>query len=356
MAGKKEQEFLRDYYRFTKAEAKKYPVVMRVLDSLTPEEIKKRIDATVNMKLPADMQKWVDEYNKIGRRNPLTWKRTYRHSCVVNFSATNKDNKVFLENTKFLMFMFIIALDDVADVWQSKKLLNEISKIPYEEKYIEWNKLNEKEKIYTKFVLKLWKTLLKRLKTFPNYKMFEELFEYNIKQMLNGRQYGYLVNRKPYLINKIEIQAYLPVSVCSMQILADFTIDFMFDPKISINEYSKIRDIAFRVQHMTRRGNWVSGWVKELEEVDLTSGVVAYAYSEGIISLEELENITADNYMQAVEKIRKSNVEKELLQEWEDNYNQAMTIAKEIKSTNAVKYVAAIEELLGMVLTGAHAK
>ena len=351
---KKEQESLLDYYHFTASEAKKYPVLVRVFEKLTPTEVQKGVNALRELELPDELKKWVKEYDKIGRRNPLTWKRTYRHSCVVNFSDTTNENRAFLENTKFFMFMFIILLDDVADVWQSKILLDEILKIPYEEKDIRLDKLNEKERKYLQFTIKLWKNLHKRLKTFKNYKEFEELFEYNIRQMLHGRRYGYLVNRKPWLINKIEIQSYLPASVCSMQILEDFTIDFIFASNLSIGEYGRIRELIFRTQQMTRRGNWVSGWVKELEELDFTSGVVAYALDEGVITAEDLVNATKENYMDIVVKIRKSNVEKELLMEWGDNFYKNMETAKMIKSTNAEKYVLGVEQLLCMVLIAAH--
>lgn len=346
---------LHKHYHFSKAEGKKYPVVSRVLEKLTPEEIDKRVQATINMQLPEEAQKWVREYDKVGRRNPLTWKRTYRHSCVVNFSDTTKENVDFLINTKFLMFMFIILLDDVADVWQSKKLLDEILKIPYEEKFIQMNKLKEKEQQYLKFTMKVWKNLLKRLKSCPNYEKFEEVLEYNVRQMLQGRRYGYLVNRNPQFINRIEVQSYLPASVCSMQILEDFTIDFMFAPNLSIEEYGKVRDLIYCTQQMTRRGNWVSGWVRELSELDFTSGIVAYALDKEVITVEDLINMTQENYMEVAEKIRKSDVEKTLLMEWEDNYNRSMKIAEGIGSTDAKKYTAGIEELLGMVLTSAHA-
>jgi len=352
---KKEQESLFDYYHFTKTEAKKYIVLERVFVELTPKKIRQKVNALRGLELPDELMKWIKEYDKIGRRNPLTWKRTYGHSCIVNFSDATGENRAFLENTKFLMFMFIILLDDVADVWQSKTLLDEILKIPYEEKDIDFNRLDEREQKYLKFTLKLWKNLLRRLKTFKNYKEFEGLLEYNIRQMLHGRRYGYLMNKKPWLINKIELQSYLTASVCSMQILEDFTIDFMFAQNLAISEYGKIRELTFRTQQMTRRGNWVSGWIKEIEELDFTSGVVAYALDEGAITSEDLLNTTRENYMVVVEKIRKSNAEKELLMEWEDNFHKNIETAKKIKSMNAEKYVLGVEQLLGMVLISAHA-
>lgn len=352
---KKEQRSLLDYYHFTKAESDKYFVLARVFKELAPNKLRKNIIALQELDLPDELKKWVKEYDKIGRRNPLTWKRTYRHSCIVNFSDTTSENRAFLENTKFFMFMFIILLDDVADVWQSKALLDEILKIPYEEKDIRLNRLNEREQKYLKFTMKLWKNLHKRLKTFKNYREFEGLFEYNIRQMLHGRRYGYLMNKNPWLINKIEIQSYLPASVCSMQILEDFTIDFMFAPNLAIGEYGKLRELIFRTQQMTRRGNWVSGWIKEIEELDFTSGVVAYALDEGAITIKDLLDTTRDNYMIVVEKIRKSNAEKELLMEWEDNFHKNIETAKEIKSADAEKYVLGVEKLLGMVLISAHA-
>ncbi len=351
---KDEQKSLISYYNLSKTEEKKYPVITKILKSLTPIKIKREIEKTKKIKIPMELQKWTKEYDKkIGERDGLTWKRTFRHSGLVNFSIVPKKSQEFLQNTKFFMFMFIILLDDVADRLQNKKLLNEILKIPFEGKYIEFNKLNQKEKEYLKFTARVWKNVDKRIRSCSRYKEFKEMLEYNIRQVLYGRTYGYLINKKPFLINKAECQSYLPASVCSMQILADFTIDFMHSPNLVVEEFGKIREVALRTQEMTRRGNWISGWIREIEEGDFTNGVLAYAVDANIVTLDDLK---MKDKTEIINKIRSSGVEKELLKEWEDNYNEINRIGKKIKKANVGKYLSGIERLLVLVLISIHSE
>jgi len=351
---KNKQESLLSYYNISKTERKKYPVITNILRELTPMEIKNRIKKAKEIELPIELQKWTKAYKKVGVRDDFTWKRTFRHSGLVNLSdVVLVEDQKFLQNTKFFMFMFIILLDDVADILQNKKLLNEILKIPFEEKYIEFNKLNKKEKEYLKFTVKVWKKLNKRIKACPRYKEFKEMLEYNIRQLLYGRMYGYVINKKPFLINKTECRSYLPASVCSMQVLSNFIIDFMYSDSLLTEEFGKIREVVWRAQEMTRRGNWTSGWTREIKENDFTNGVLAYAIDADIVNVNDLRKKNKEEIMR---KIKNSEIEKNLLKEWEENYQEINKMIGKIKKANIKKYLSGIEKLLILVLISMHSE
>ena len=301
------------------------------------------------IKLPIDLQKWIKEYEKIGDRGEFVWKQVFYHSEMLTFST----NPRFLQNTKFLMFMFIILLDDVVDKMHDAKLLDEILKIPFEKNYIEFDRLNQKEKKYLKFTQKVWQTIEKRIKRCFRYKEFKEILRYDVKQLSDGMRYSYLVNKKSYLINKTECSVYLFCSVCSMQALVDFTFDFMCSPNFIIQKFGKIREIVWRAQEMTRYGNWISSWKNEIKDKDFANGVFAYAIDLGIITINDLKG---KDKLAIVKKIENSEIEKNFLKKWEDDYHEINKINKKIGGAYIKKYLSGLEKLLILVLSTKHFK
>ena len=71
---------------------------------------------------------------------------------------------------------------------------------------------------------------------------------------------------------------------------------------------------------MTRIGNWVSTWERELNERDFSSGIFAYSLLNKIITLEEIMRVKENNCEKTkkliVSKISSSNVENAFLEEW----------------------------------------
>ena len=347
------QNNLIDYYGFTKTEQKKYPVVTGILKQLTPERIEKELKEIQEVKLPPELQKWVKEYEKVGNRKILEWKMAFKASEMIRIFIAPEKKITSLRNAKFLMSMFIILLDDIADEMQDEKLLNEILKVPFEKNCIKFNQLNLKEKKYLEFTIKVWQSIDETIRTFSQYKEFKEFLECNIRQLLNGMRYNYLINKKPYFINKTESSLYLCASICSVQILAYFTLDLMYFSKFNVKEFRKLRKIVWLAQKMTRNGNWVSTWKKEINDNDFTSGVFSCAIDFNLFAIDNLE---IQSIFEITEIIIYSKIEKNLLKEWENNYHEIDKISKEIKNNGIKEYLFGLKKLLILSLSANNIK
>lgn len=327
------------YYGFTEKDKKKYPVISRILKELTPERIEKEIKIVQKVKLPPELQKWVKEYEKVGERDEFIWKLFLRAKQGIDYISTKKVYKNSLQEVKFLITIFVILLDDIADQKQNERLLNELSKIPFTENDIKFNKLNQEEKKYLNFTIKVWHRIDLLIQKYPEYKEFKGIFKYDIKQIVNAIEYDYLVSRNYYLINKTEYWLY---SSHAMQFLTATIVDLMCLHMFDINELGMVREITWQVQKMARIGNWIGTWEKEIKEKDFTSGVFAYAINLKILTIQELIDT---NDLQIIKKIKKVKIENKLLKEWENCYKKVFNLKGKIKIIDIQKLLNSLQKL-----------
>lgn len=328
------------YYGFTKKDKNEYPIISRILEELTPERIEKEIESVKQTKLPYKLQEWVLEYEKVGDRNELVWKLFLRAKQEIDYISTKKVYKNSLQEVKFLIAMFVILLDDIADQKQNRKLLNELSKIPFTENNIKLSRLSQEEKKYLNFTIKVWHRINLLIQKYPKYKEFKEIFKYDIKQTINAIEYDYIINKNYYLINKTEYWLYSPHA---MQLFTAIIVDLMCLSGFNMRGLGIIREITWQVQKMARIGNWVSTWEREIKEKDFTSGVFAYAIDLNILTAPELMNM---NNLQVIKKIKKAKIENKLLKEWKDCYKRISVLKGKIKTIDIQKLLNGLQGLL----------
>lgn len=318
---------------------KDLPIVNKILKQLTPERVKEELEEVQKTELPPELQRWVREYNKVGSRENFTFSWLYRIIQIVTLPITAKKYRRSLWETKFLMATFIILLDDVADKTQQERLLNELLKIPFRHANIQVDELNQEEKKYLTTATRLWNYIGREVKKYPRYEELEGIFNFDVAQLLNTMRYAYLVNKNPFFTNKTEYWLY---SSHSEESMICFTLDLMCSPNLDMQKFSIVRELGWEAQKMTRIGDCLSTWVREMKERDITSGVFAYALSSGVVTFDDL---TKREPSEVIKKIEDSRVEQLLFEEWERAYRKFNKLARKHRELN-VKEVLLIPQKL----------
>lgn len=323
-------------------------VINRILKQLTPERVKKEIEAIQKVKIPPELQEWVKEYEKVGERNEFIWKWLYKIIPIITLPSVSEKYKNSLIYNKFLLSMTVFLLDDIVDKKKNKKLFDKLLKVFFEKKYIKLSQFNKTEKKYAIFLMKIWYYVIRKMKKYPRFKEFKDIFDYDMTQIVNAMKYAYLVNENLYLINKTEYWLYFPNS---MQGMVYSIFDLMCSPKFDLREFSITRKIVYQAQNMIRIGNWISSWERELIERDFTSGVFAYAIDLNIFTIRDLKE---NERIKIIKKIEESKIEKKLLEKWEQYYYEIRKISKEIKTIEIKKLLSGLESLLTLELITKH--
>jgi hypothetical protein len=342
------QKSLLDYYNFTKTEQKKYPVVTGILKQLTPERIEKEIKEVQNVKLPPELQKWVEEYEKVGgKRENYMWKWAYTGWETLTLSCVKKKYQKPVVLIKTCNTILNALIDDLADKRKEKDILINALDIFFDHQKTQniLTSVKKSDREYITLIEKIWNFIKVTTKKYPRYKEFENIFEYDYRQFLNTIRYSFLININPNLINLSEHNIY---SAHNMQGTIGITIDLMCCSKFNIKEIGAFREIIWNAQQMGRIGNLITTWEKEIYENDFTSGIFAYVLNKNIIRIEDLRK---NKKNQVIQKIKLLKAEKYFLKQWENYYNKIHKIENNVKSVNIKKILEWSQQFLIMHLT-----
>lgn len=314
-------------------------MINKILNKLKSKDIDNEVKIIENLKLPKNIEKWVREYEKVGEREYFIWQWLYKMFPIIQIPVAQERHKESLLEMKILITMFVIQLDDAADKEQKWKLLQELLKIIRGDE-IEIKKLSLKDQKYLLFTKKLWSYIDKEVRKYPYYKELKKILYYDLNQVINGMEYACLVNKNFYLINKTEYWLYLPHNMTFMVYL---TVDLMCSNEKIIKKIGLIREIMWESQKIGRISNWVTTWQREIEDRDFTSGVFAYAIEKNVLDPDQLKTLSKNKI---IDKIKKSNIEKDLLNELEISYNIIKYNKKRISPINIDNFISGLEYLL----------
>lgn len=311
----------------------------KILKQITPKTIKNELHEIQEVILPAKLQEWITSYKKIGIRSDFVWHLFFKIDGEIDYIPRPLSNYDSLQETKFLIAMFVVLLDDIADQDGGKELFNKLSVIPFIADPVSIESLTPTEKEYFNFTLKVWERIHYLIINSPQVKYLGDQFIFDTKQMINAMEYSNLISKYPNLINKTEYWLYSPHS---MQFIVGGIVNMMFLDQFVSSELQTIREIIWQIQKMARIGNCISTWEREIVDRDFTSGVFAYAIDSQIITSNDL--LSDANIV--IKKIKKAKIENSLLKEWEKCYREISHYKKKVTMLNIEKLLYSLEKLL----------
>ena len=258
--------------------------------------------------------------------------------------STVPDDRVNLcAELKVLMTLADVIVDDAADNGKDKELLDALLKVPFDKNGID-SSLSEANRKKIELLKSIFDYAFEIFEPRPFWKTHSAIVEFDIKQVWNSCLYSFLLNQKPSILNYSESMRF---SAFNMMIYVYLDIDMIFSTGIDQNEIGGIREIVMKTQEMARIGNWISTWEREISESDLSSGVFAKIVTDGHLTANKLERHLQNADSTTLHMlIKESMIENKLLDEWQDAREDALHLAKSVKSVDMVRYVKGFDGVL----------
>jgi hypothetical protein len=298
------------------------------------------------MKLEVEpaFQPFCRRYALVGHRADFLWKWVQRGLELTTLPTVEPDLRSSNRTAKLLGVMLDVLLDDVADNQKDATFLEILLHIPLSRRRAPPGQLTPQRRRYLRFTGDVWQEIWRLTRNFPRFPEFEEIFEFDYRQLLNTMRYACLVNRMPDLLNSVEHDLYQPHN---MHMMISGTLDLMCSPSFDMSELGPLRQALWHGQVMGRIGNMLSTWERELDERDFTSGVFSEAIERGVVRAGELHRLPAE---ELASRIEESGVIEHFLGVWEHRRDQVREIADNLESVDLHVYADGLEELIGLHL------
>lgn len=268
--------------------------------------------------LPPNLASLADEYSeRIGVRDRFVWKWYHLLCPAFRIPVVDCEYEQDVRDLKTCLTFYVTALDDLVDQLDDRTTFEEVAKLPFEAQTPDPT-VDGVDEEYLSFMETVWRRVERRVTTAPRAGEFLDMFQFDLRQMLNAIRHTDLVNSHPETINLSEYTHYAPHN---MAMLAYAEIDLMHSSSFDRQELGALRALVTEIQYLARIGNWVTTWERELLEEDFSSGVIAAAVDEGIVSPTELRSLD-DVHERVRARITREGVANDLLERWDDEYER----------------------------------
>jgi len=302
--------------------------------------VRQEISVVMRMELSRELQAWVEEYGRVGRRNAYLWRWCRQGVEVTTLSSVQPDLREHLCDTKVLGVMLDVLLDDVADQQGSADFLEHLLSVPFGRAGADALELAPDRRAYARLTAAVWDEIESRARRFPRFQEFADLWRYDYLQLLNTMRYSHLLNGNLAMLNLVEHDLYSPHN---MHMMVSASLDLLCSPGFDRMELGLLREAVWHAQYMGRIGNLVTTWQREIGERDFSSGVFASAVSHGDLTVADL---LGGDRGRIEAGVLAGDHEGHFLRQWRKHRLAILSLAKRVRTVNLTKLVRGLERLV----------
>ena len=315
---------------------KENTVFQDIFKDFNKKEILERI---TKFSLSERVKFFAKEYGRIfGKRDVFLWKFLGCLFKETGITLSSVDRKL-LDSTvdnKIILTILLVILDDVADCNHDKELLNKFYKVLCNDPKIFGNERDEEILL----LRRLWHYLMSEFCNYPRFDELKNIFMFDFQQVVNALEYSCIINNHPNIINIYEMERY---DTHNMLVFLYNGIDLMASPNLDIGDFPFLRTAFSYAENMARVGNWLSTWKRELNENDISSGVIAYAISNKIFEIDDFKKLTMN---EIIDRIENCGYYEHFFDVWMQNYNGLVSLKDRVESIDMESYISGLKEVL----------
>jgi hypothetical protein len=291
--------------------------------------------------LPPLVEELSNEYDRrIGDRDRFLWKWIHNLFDAFTLSCVPRDRLEDVKTTKTVLTMFVTVLDDVADRRGDRATFEQARHIPHARSAVDGD-AEDVDREVVDFAEKLWKTFKQLLSAAPRYEEFEQLLQFDVREVLNAMEYAQVLNGNPEMANLNGTRHYGPHNMVMFP-YAD--VDLMYSPRFDTTDLGELRGLIWELQQMARIGNWVTTWERELHEADYSAGVVVEAIERDLIEptpdAEDVEPV------EAIHTIKAHGIDRQFHREWSDRFEAVQEKDVDVESVDADAFIEGMRTVM----------
>ena len=296
---------------------------------------------------PLSFQAYVDIYHEIGWTRPASlwkwvWVMLKAREPGVTLSCVPDDKMSLISSLKLNLVMAFTISDDVADEVRCDQLMAGILNIRLERDELPLDCAEPRsEDPMVRLIEDILDDTVAMLSKQPNWERMRDAFFFDLRQVWNSSHHAFLMGKHPELINYEESRMY---NAHGMMFFIFSVIDVICSESFDFNELPQLRSVVHHAQRMGRISNWVSTWEREIAVGDITSGLVSMLVSRGVVTVDELwEMSETATTSRMIEIARKALVHETMYEEWEKLREEVLGYACQTTSFSIHDYLDGVE-------------